>query len=201
MYKKLISILLTTSMIFSAFAGCAVGIKSEVQKVYAGEVTASITYRTQVQSQGWQSFVSDGETSGTVGKDLRLEAIQIKITDNKGTSGGITYNTHVEKKGWMSWVNNGALSGTSGKGLRLEAIKMKLTGDLANQYSILYRVHAQHFGWMGWAKDGASAGTSGYGYRLEGIQIVIIDKSKTRSDLTIYPAKIQRNSNPRFSEK
>ena len=87
----------------------------------------------------------------------------------------------------MPWVNNGALSGTSGKGLRLEAIEMKLTGDLANQYSILYRVHAQHFGWMGWAKDGTSAGTSGYGYRLEGIQIVIVDKSKTRSDLTIYP--------------
>ena len=163
--------------------------------------TPVVSYRTHVQKTGWQSWVRNNKTSGTVGKGLRLEAIQIKITDNKGTSGGITYSTHVEKKGWMSWVNNGVLSGTSGKGLRLEAIDMKLTGDLANQYSILYRVHAQHFGWMGWAKDGANAGTSGYGYRLEGIQIVIIDKSKTRSDLTIYPVKIQRNSNPRFSEK
>ena len=123
--------------------------------------------KTHVQKTGWQSWVNNNKTSGTVGKGLRLEAIQIKIKDNKGTSGGITYRTHVEKKDWMPWVNNGALSGTSGKGLRLEAIEMKLTGDLANQYSILYRVHAQHFGWMG--------------------QIVIVDKSKTRSDLTIYP--------------
>ena len=149
--------------------------------------TPVVTYKTHVQKTGWQSWVKNNKTSGTVGKGLRLEAIQIKITDNKGTSGGITYRTHVEKKDWMPWVNNGALSGTSGKGLRLEAIQMKLTGDLANQYSILYRVHAQHFGWMGWAKDGTSAGTSGYGYRLEGIQIIIVDKSKTRSDLTIYP--------------
>ena len=149
--------------------------------------TPVVTYKTHVQKTGWQSWVNNNKTSGTVGKGLRLEAIQIKIKDNKGTSGGITYRTHVEKNDWMPWVNNGALSGTSGKGLRLEAIEMKLTGDLANQYSILYRVHAQHFGWMGWAKDGTSAGTSGYGYRLEGIQIVIVDKSKTRSDLTIYP--------------
>ena len=38
MYKKLISVFLATSMVFSGIAGYAVGVKNEVQKVYAGEV-------------------------------------------------------------------------------------------------------------------------------------------------------------------
>ena len=135
----------------------------------------SVQYSTHVQEEGWQEWYSDGESSGTTGKGLRLEGIKIKVNGTK-LSGGVSYSTHVQEEGWQSWKNNGELSGTSGKSLRLEAIKIKLTGDAANKYDIYYRVHAQEFGWLGWAKNGESAGTSGYSYRLEGIQIKIVPK-------------------------
>ena len=59
-----------------------------------------VTYKTQVQTYGWQAYVTDGKTSGTVGKAKRLEAIQIKLQNNTGIEGGITYQTHVQKIGW-----------------------------------------------------------------------------------------------------
>ena len=136
-----------------------------------------VSYKTQVQTYGWQGYVSDGKTSGTVGKAKRLEAIKINISNKKKVSGSIQYRTHVQKEGWQSsWVADDSLSGTVGKALRLEAIQIKLTEDLAENFDIYYRVQAQHFGWMGWAKNGAEAGTEGYGYRLEAIQIQLAHK-------------------------
>ena len=136
----------------------------------------TVYYKTQVQSYGWQSYVTNGATSGTVGKAKRLEAIKIKVDAEEYGDGGIEYRTHVQKKGWQSWVADDALSGTVGKSLRLEAIQINLTGAIAEEYDVYYRVQAQTFGWMGWAKNGASAGTAGYGYRLEAIQIRIVKK-------------------------
>ena len=136
-----------------------------------------VSYKTQVQTYGWQGYVKDGATSGTVGKAKRLEAIRIYISNNKNVSGSIQYRTHVQKEGWKQpWVADGATSGTVGKALRLEAIQIKLTEDLAENFDIYYRVQAQHFGWMGWTKNGAEAGTEGYGYRLEAIQIQLAHK-------------------------
>jgi uncharacterized protein YjdB len=134
-----------------------------------------VSYRTHVQSIGWQGWKSNKALSGTTGKSKRLEAINIKLS-NLPTTGGITYRTHVQTYGWQGWKSNGALSGTTGKKKRLEAIQIKLTGNMAKEYDIYYRVHAQKFGWMGWAKNGASAGTAGYSYRLEAIQIVLVPK-------------------------
>ena len=116
-----------------------------------------------------------GTGSGTQGQGKRLEAINIKL-DNQKLKGDIEYSTHVQSYGWQSFVKNNALSGTSGKAKRLEAIKIRLTDELAENYDIYYRVHAQKFGWLGWAKNGEPAGTEGYGYRLEGIEIKLVEK-------------------------
>jgi len=138
--------------------------------------TPNVRYRTHVQNIGWQAWKKNGANAGTTGKSLRLEGIQIKLT-NKPYSGSIQYRTHVQTYGWeSSWKSNGTTSGTSGQSNRLEAIKIRLTGNMANHYDVYYRVHAQHFGWMGWAKNGASAGTAGYSYRLEAIQIRLVPK-------------------------
>ena len=146
-------------------------------------IPASIAYRVQVQKTGWEkSFVKDGKTSGTVGKALRLEAIQIKLLDEEGNElskdfGGVEYRTHVQKNGWeKSYAANGATSGTVGKALRLEAIQIRLTGAIAEQYDVYYRVQAEKFGWLGWAKNDEEAGTAGYAYRLEAIQIQLVEK-------------------------
>ena len=143
-----------------------------------GSVNCTVSYKTQIQKTGWESsYVTNGTTSGTVGKSLRLEAIIIKVSNDGGLSGSVNYRTHVQKQGWQSWVKDGAISGTVGKSLRLEAIQINLAGDIGDYFDIYYRVQAEKFGWLGWAKNGEAAGTSNYALRLEAIQIVVKAKN------------------------
>ena len=37
-----------------------------------------VYYRTYVENRGWMDWVKNGETSGTIGKNARIEAIQIQ---------------------------------------------------------------------------------------------------------------------------
>ena len=148
------------------------GIETEVET--QAEKT-SVSYRTHVQTYGWQDYVKDGETSGTSGQSKRLEGIQIKLEHPEYT-GDIEYRTHVQTYGWQGYVKNGAMSGTSGQSKRLEAIQIRLTGEIAQHYDIYYRVHSQTYGWLDWAKNGEYAGTAGYSKRLEAIEIRLIEK-------------------------
>lgn len=142
-----------------------------------GRETTNITYRTHVQSYGWQGWKNNGVMAGTSGRAKRLEGIEIKLTNQQYT-GNIVYRTHVQSYGWESrWRMNGEMSGTSGQAKRLEAIQIYLTGELANHYDVYYRVHAQSYGWLGWTRNGAAAGTAGYAKRLEAIQIVLVQKN------------------------
>lgn len=138
----------------------------------------TVTYRTHVQSYGWQKFVSNGSISGTTGQSKRLEGIEIRVSGD--SSLGIRYTTHVQTYGWLPWAANGEFSGTSGESKRMEALMIQLTGSSASKYDIYYRVHAQGYGWLGWAKNGEMAGTAGFSKRLEAIQIVIVKKGAAR---------------------
>ena len=139
----------------------------------------AISYKTHVQSYGWQEYVENGQMSGTSGEAKRLEGIKIKL-NSQDYDGDVEYRTHIQTYGWETeWKKNDAMSGTSGEAKRLEAIEIKLTEDMAEHFDIYYRVHAQKFGWLGWAKNGESAGTAGYAYRLEGIEIVLVNKGET----------------------
>ncbi len=149
------------------------------------EKPVEISYRTHVQSYGWEKdWAENGQSAGTTGLAKRLEAIQIKL-DNQAYSGGISYRTHVQSYGWLDWVGNGAVSGTSGQAKRLEAIQIALNGEVANKYDIYYRVHAQNYGWLGWAKNGQPAGTTGEAKRLEAIEIVLVKKGEAAPGSTV----------------
>ena len=149
---------------------------------------AHVAYRTHVQNVGWQGYVRDGAMSGTSGRSLRLEGINIKL-EGQPYSGGIEYRTYVQSKGWMGWVANNVMSGTSGQSLRLEGIQIRLTGEMAKYYDVWYRVHCQNIGWMGWAKNGGTSGTVGYDYRLESINVVILPKGSAAPGSTAGPAR------------
>ena len=159
------------------------GIPNSSQDI-PGEHNINVSYRTHVQSFGWQGWKYNGQMSGTSGKSKRLEGINIKLT-NQMYDGDIVYTTHVQKYGWQgkledqsTWKKNGEMAGTSGEAKRLEAICINLTGEMAEKYDIYYRVHAQSYGWLGWVKNGDPAGTAGYAKRLEGIQIVLVLKGE-----------------------
>ena len=135
--------------------------------------TPTVRYRTHVQRDGWQTWRSNGQMSGTSGRALRLEGIEINL---QGANGGIRYRTHVQRDGWQGWRNCGQMSGTSGRALRLEGIEIQLTGAIANTHHVEYRVHVQTVGWQGWVRDGAMARTSGRALRLEAIEIRLVPR-------------------------
>lgn len=137
----------------------------------------TVSYRTHVQSFGWQGVVTNGTMSGTSGKAKRLEGIEISVAGN--SSLGIQYTTHCQSYGWLPWSANGEMNGTEGEAKRLEAIKIQLTGADKDKYNVYYRVHAQSFGWLAWASNGAPAGTAGLAKRLEAIQVVIVKKGES----------------------
>ncbi|EHB5078945.1 hypothetical protein JX183_002266 [Enterococcus faecalis] len=137
------------------------------------EIKPNVNYQTHVQEIGWQGFVRNGESAGTSGKKLRLEAIKINLSD-AALAGNIEYSTHVQSIGWQEKKKNGELSGTSGKKLRLEAIKINLSGDVSRYYDVYYRVHIQDKGWLNWAANGAPSGSQSASKRLEAIQIKIV---------------------------
>ena len=80
---------------------------------------ARVSYQTHVQDIGWQNYVCNGATSGTVGQARRLEAIRVKLENGEG---GIEYRTHVQEYGWLGWISNGDLSGTSGQARRRDGM-------------------------------------------------------------------------------
>ena len=135
-----------------------------------------VSYSSHIQNIGWQEYVKNGKTSGTLGKSLRIEALKIKL--NSIYEGNIEYGTHVQNIGWLDYIKNDKTSGTSGLSLRIEAIRIRLSGSISNYYDVYYRVHSQNAGWLGWAKNGEDAGTSGYGFRLEAIEIMLVEKGK-----------------------
>lgn len=144
---------------------------------YVNGNAPGVTYRTHVQTYGWQKWMLNGVMAGTTGQSKRLEAINIQLT-NQDVGGSIEYRTHVQTYGWQGWKSNGAMAGTSGLAKRLEAIQIRLTGDMASKYDIYYRTHVQTYGWSGWAKNGQSCGSEGLSKRLEGIEIRLVPKGQ-----------------------
>lgn len=131
-------------------------------------------YRTHVQNLGWLAPVHDGQTSGTVGASLRVEAI--KMTPPEGVT--LTVNVHIQNKGWLTYEGvkrggNDPVMGTEGESKRLEAVQIHCTENSTGK-NIRYRAHVQGKGWLGWCNDGDIAGTTGQSLRLEAIQIEFV---------------------------
>jgi uncharacterized protein YjdB len=129
-------------------------------------LTPLICYKAHVQDIGWQAVVCDGETAGTTGLALRMEAIAIKAPGRS-----ICYQAHVEGIGWQEPVCDGAEAGTVGQALRIEALKVWIQSGSGH---VEYFGHVQDIGWTGPAWDGAVIGTTGQGLRLEAVIIRIV---------------------------
>jgi len=132
--------------------------------LFLGNNLPTVSYSGHIQSIGDTPFYSNGQTCGSVGMGLRLEAIKINCD-----KGGITYQGHIQDIGWQDIKRDGELCGSVGQGKRLEAIIIKYYG----QGSLKYRVHIQDIGWQEWKTDGQVAGTEGMSKRIEAIEIKI----------------------------
>ena len=85
-----------------------------------------VQYHVYVRGKGWSSWMTDGQTAGTTGQALPIEAIEIRLTGDLAQRFTIRYRTHVSDIGWMDWVENGSLSGTKDQNHQIEAIEIQL---------------------------------------------------------------------------
>lgn len=142
---------------------------------------AQFSYRAHVEKLGWLPAVRDGQTAGTVGKGLRLEAL--KITPPEGLE--LNVSLHIQDEGWKTYkgVKKGASSGTGssandpimgtvGKAKRIEAISVELAKN-PNNKKLKYRVHVQDAGWTSWVYAPYATGSVGMKKRIEAIQFVL----------------------------
>jgi hypothetical protein len=145
------------------FVDFKANVNNKLNPPKAEQPKPSIVYEAHVQDIGWQGKRKDGQTAGTTGKSLRLEALTITL---KNTDVKLEMQGHIQNKGWTTLRSNGEVIGTIGEALRLEAIKIKADG-----LNVAYRVHVQDNGWSSWMKNGEVAGTTGQSKRIEAIEI------------------------------
>lgn len=88
----------------SMLALCGIMLCGAGSPAYAA-TAPSITYSTHVENVGWQEYVTMGEMSGTSGRSLRLEGIQIKL-DKGDYDLGIEYQTHIQNIGWEAEIGD-----------------------------------------------------------------------------------------------
>ena len=126
----------------------------------------NIGYDSHISTIGWQGERYNGQTSGTQGQSLAIEAIRIFSGDVK-----IQAQAHVQDIGWTEILSGNDITiGTQGRSKRLEALTIK---SLDLSHIIKYRVHIQDIGWSNWLSQGQVGGTVGKGLRIEAIEITI----------------------------
>ncbi|MQM73701.1 MAG: hypothetical protein DUD26_05860 [Eubacteriaceae bacterium] len=89
-----------------------------------------ITYHSHIQNignqQAWQDSRNGSAYSGTSGKSLRVEAVQMKLNGYASGAMDVWYRVHVQNYGWLGWAKNGEWAGTSNGSLRIEAVQVVL---------------------------------------------------------------------------
>ena len=70
--------------------------------------------------------VTDGQSCGTTGKSLRVEALWIRLTGELEKEYDVYYRAHIQNEGWLGWASNGSYAGSLGRSLRMEAFQIKL---------------------------------------------------------------------------
>ena len=158
-----------------------------------GATAVSLSYSAHVSNIGWMGAVAGGETAGTTGRGLPLEALRLVLSDaSTGEplgSDAISVEAHVSNVGWQAAVGNGGTAGTTGQSRAVEALRVRLSGELSARYTVWYRVHSAEFGWLGWACDGADAGSAGYGRAVQAVQVAVLPKGDPAPGDTACPFK------------
>ena len=132
----------------------------------------SLSYRAYVKKKGWTAWSASGKMIGTKKKNLRIEAIQIKLTGELAAHYSVEYKASVSSlSDSQGWVRDGALAGTMYNTKRIEELQVRLVPVGQNtDSSVVYRLRGQTYGWQkSWSRDGAATGD--FSKRIDGITI------------------------------
>ena len=136
----------------------------------------TVSYKTHVQTFGWENEVSNGKMAGTVGSAKRLEGIQIVVVKRGMPAPEIDYAgvyASATVRQTASYIAKNGTSPVLGSSATTNA-NPTVSGE--NTVNVAYRTHVQTYGWQGWKYNGQMSGTSGQAKRLEGICIKLTNK-------------------------
>ena len=131
----------------------------------------TVSYKTHVQTFGWENEVSNGKMAGTVGSAKRLEGIQIVVVKRGMPAPEVDYAgvyASATVRQTASYIAKNGTSPVLGSSATTNA-NPTVSGE--NTVNVAYRTHVQTYGWQGWKYNGQMSGTSGQAKRLEGIEI------------------------------
>ena len=143
-----------------------------------------LRYMVYVQKKGWTDWTNSGKRAGTVGKNLRVEAIRIELTGELAKHYSVVYSAYMQTfKAKQGWVNDGAVAGSAGDGKRVQEIQVKIVPreSLGETPTIAYRMYRDHYKWSSsWYRNGAVAGvTSGSYQKHEGLMMTVTNTKYT----------------------
>ena len=136
----------------------------------------TVSYKTHVQTFGWENEVSNGKMAGTVGSAKRLEGIQIVVVKRGMPAPEVDYAgvyASATVRQTASYIAKNGTSPVLGSSATTNA-NPTVSGE--NTVNVAYRTHVQTYGWQGWKYNGQMSGTSGQAKRLEGICIKLTNK-------------------------
>lgn len=150
----------------------------------------SLTYRAYIKKKGWSKWADSGKIVGTKKKNLRIEAVQIKLTGELAKHYFVEYKASASSlSDSQGWVHDGTIAGTMYNTKRIEELQVRLVPIGENiTSSVIYRPRITTDGWQKtWNKDGQASGT--FGKRIEAITISL-GPSKYQGGIT-YRTYIQ----------
>lgn len=166
----------TTVLHYNHRADTTIETEEEMPKQPTTKVknVTGVQYQAHCAKVGWLPVVQDGQTAGTEGASIQMEAL--KITPPAGVV--LDVYAHVQGIGnlYFESVRKGSKSpviGTVKQGRRMEALRinvMKVPASLKGK-TLKYQVHQQGKGWTSPVTAGRWAGTQGQGKRIEAVRI------------------------------
>ena len=141
----------------------------------------------------------NGEISGSVGYDKRMESLEIRLVAKNGAAPGstgtpnhilqgVSYSSYVEGQGWKT-AENGAECGTTGQAKRMESLRLSVV-DSKYSGGVTYSAYVQSYGWQPEASNGGNTGTEGSGKRMEAIKIRLTGELAEHYDI-YYQVHVQ----------
>lgn len=158
----LTAILVNYEVVLGQTAG---GSKKSIPSALAPSA-ATLEYQVSMRDAGWMGWTSGGMMSGMLDRNLKIDALQVRLND--APTSGVWYAVCTEDGIWQNWMRNGETSGKQNQA-SVQAIALRVYN--MPTMGIEYRVHITGGEWLAWTSNGDIAGMIGQGKTLDAVEI------------------------------
>ena len=166
--------------LFPARPGRNLNLESLDVNLGTGVGFGEIEIRAHVPEIGWQDWTTG--TAGTVGRNLPIEALQIRLTGDVAQNYDVWYRVHSAVFGWLGGGQRTVrvlalrVSAKSSQAVQIVLTKKGAAapGDTNSPFKARFlniQTHVQNIGWQTPVSDGMIAGTTGRALHVEALKL------------------------------